>query len=103
VTNPNNIVFGASGAIRIAMANNCPVIASESHMFDDLDGIIPKPTSAEELADEIDKVFSNELYKLTLLKNNKNYIKDNNWDNTADKYINCIKDILKSENIIEIN
>lgn len=103
VTNPNNIVFGASGAIRVAMANNCPVIASESHMFDDLDGVIPKPTSAEELADEIDKVFSNELYKLNLLKNNKNYIKDNNWDNTADKYLNCIKDILKSENIIEIN
>ena len=38
-----------------------------------------------------------------MLKNNKNYIKENNWNNTASKYLNCIKDILKSENIIEIN
>jgi len=40
--NPNNMVYGASGAIRIAMANGVPVIASDSHMFDDLEGVVPR-------------------------------------------------------------
>lgn len=102
VTNPNNVVFGASGAIRIAMANNCPTIASESHMFDDLEDIVPKPKNAEELANEIDQMFSNEQYKLEILEKFKTYIKNNNWENTALKYIDCIKSILKHENIIEI-
>lgn len=102
ITNPNNVVFGASGAIRIAMANNCPTVASESHMFDDLENIVPKPKNAEELADEIDKIFSNEQYKKEMLENFQKYIKENNWNNTALKYIECVKNILKNENIIEI-
>lgn len=102
VTNPNNIVFGASGAIRIAMANNCPTIASESHMFDDLENIVPKPKNAEELANEIDKIFSDEQYKTEMLEKFKTYIKENNWNNTALKYIEYIKNVLKKENIIEI-
>lgn len=103
VTNPNNVVYGASGAIRIAMANKCPTIASESHMFDDLQNIVPRPKSAEELANEIDKVFSDEKYKNDLLNTFSNYINENNWDKTADKYIEFIKKVLINENFIEIS
>lgn len=103
ITNPNNVVFGASGAIRIAMANNCPTIASESNMFDDLENVVPRPSNSLELANEIDKIFSNEEYKKSILTSFSNYIENNNWDITADRYLEFIKKVLINENVIEIN
>lgn len=102
VTDPKNIVFGASGAIRLAMANKIPVIASESHMFDDLNGVIPRPDSPLELAKEIDKIFSDESHKRKLLETNELYIRENTWDVTADRYLSAIKNIMMKENYIQI-
>jgi len=87
VTDPKNKVYGASGAIRIAMANDIPVIASSSHMFDDLEGVLPRPNGHIELAKEIDRIFSNGTYRNNLLNKTEKYIKDNNWDVTADRYL----------------
>lgn len=102
VTDPNNIVYGASGAIRIAMANKIPVVASESHMFDDLEGVIPRPASSLELAQEMDKIFSSEKYRKSLLEKNHNYVIDNEWSITADRYLTAIKNVLEKENVIQI-
>lgn len=102
VTDPKNIVFGASGAIRVAMANEIPVIASESHMFDDLNGVIPRPASDLELAEEIDRIFSNSNYKTTLLAKNQEYVRNNSWDIITDQYLSAIRNILDKENIVEI-
>lgn len=102
VTDPQNIVFGASGAARIAMANNIPVVASESHMFDDLEGILPRPNSAMSLAKEIDRIFSDEQYKKQLIERNQKYIQENTWDMTAQKYVDAIKNIMEKENYLSI-
>ena len=102
VTDPTNIVFGASGAIRIAMGCNTPVIASESHMYDDLEGVVPRPSSPLELSKEIDKVFSDEAYKRKLVEKNQLYIRENDWNITADRYIKAIQNIMIKENYIEI-
>jgi glycosyltransferase involved in cell wall biosynthesis len=88
VSDPKNMVYGASGAIRVAMACGTPVVASNCHQFDDLEGVVPRPKDYIELAKEIDEIFSNEKYKLSLVKKANNYIDDNNWDITADRYIN---------------
>jgi glycosyltransferase involved in cell wall biosynthesis len=82
------VVFGASGAIRVAMANKIPVIASEGHMFDDLEGIVPRPGNYTELAKEIDEIFSNDKYKKLILNRIDNYVNNNTWDHIADKYLN---------------
>jgi glycosyltransferase involved in cell wall biosynthesis len=103
VTDPKNLVFGASGAIRIAMGCNSPVIASESHMYDDLESIVPRPSSPLELATEIDKVFSDESYRKKLIEKNQLYIRENDWNVTADRYIKAIKIIMEKEKYIEIN
>ena len=87
VMNPTNTVYGASGAIRVAMANGVPVIASNSHQFDDLDGVIPRPAGHVELAKEIDKVFSSHAHKEILQSRIANYIENNTWPITADRYI----------------
>jgi glycosyltransferase involved in cell wall biosynthesis len=87
VGDPKNIVYGASGAIRVAMACGAPVIASSCHQFDDLEGVVPRPTDFVELADEIDEMFSNEAHKKDVLAKSERYIDENTWDICADKYI----------------
>jgi glycosyltransferase involved in cell wall biosynthesis len=93
IVDPQNIVYGASGAVRVAMANGLPVIASEGHMFDDLQGILPRPHDHVSLANEIDKIFSDESCKNNLIKRIDNYIAANNWEITADRYLNLYQHV----------
>ncbi len=93
MTDPKNVVYGASGALRVAMANRIPVVASSSHMFDDLAGVIPRPADHLELAGEIDKVFSDEAYKAGVIARQDKYIVENTWDITADRYLDVYKKI----------
>lgn len=90
---PENMVYGASGAIRIAMANGIPVIASNAHLFDDLEGVVPRCSDSTALAAEIDKLFSNSDYRNKVLQNIDAYIKDNTWDISADRYLAVYENI----------
>lgn len=83
----NDNVYGASGAIRIAMSA-MPVIGSNSALFDELD--IPKP---DDLSEEIKKIFEDEKYRQQLMAKNKKYIEQNNWDITADRYLNLYQNL----------
>lgn len=91
---PENTVYGASGAVRIAMANGIPTIASSSHQFDDLENILPRPSNVKELAEEIDRILSDEKYKKNIIDKSQKYIKENTWDIVADKYLNTYKEII---------
>lgn len=101
-TDPNNTVYGASGAVRIAMANGVPVIASNSHMFDDLDGVLPRPANAAELATAIDHIFSDGKARQRLLEGSARYLTDHSWDRVADMYLDAFRSIQEksSENVI---
>jgi glycosyltransferase involved in cell wall biosynthesis len=70
------------------MANKIPVIASSGNMFDDLEGVLPRPDDHIALAKEIDEIFSNDNYRNDLMKRIANYIDENSWDKIADKYLN---------------
>ena len=87
INNPNNTVYAASGAIRVAMANKIPVIASASHLFDDLENIVPRPDNYLDLAKYIDSIFSNSNYRNDLINKSQTFITGNSWDNTAEKYL----------------
>jgi glycosyltransferase involved in cell wall biosynthesis len=93
LTQSNNVVYGASGMIRIAMANGIPVIASKSHMFDDMEGVLPRPGNAEELAAEIDKTFSSSTRRSEMLIRQTKYIEGHSWDATAQKYLNFMREV----------
>ncbi len=97
--NPGNVVYGASGALRIAFANGIPCIASESHLFDEVPGL-PRPTDAESLANEIDNVFSNSNYKSKLIVNQDHYVENNTWDITADRYLQVMKHIRSNDVVV---
>jgi glycosyltransferase involved in cell wall biosynthesis len=94
ITDPTNTVFGASGAIRIAMAHSIPVIASKSHLFDDLEGVLPRISNAEELATEIDQIFSDDQYKKQILDNSRQFVEVYNWDAMADRYLDVAAQIM---------
>ena len=93
-TDGDNIVYGASGAIRNAIACGIPTIASDHPHFSEFEGVIPRPTNAIELAAEIDKVFSDEQYRQDMVKHGLDFIRDNNWDVTADKHIDVFRKII---------
>jgi glycosyltransferase involved in cell wall biosynthesis len=86
-SDPNNTVYGASGAVRIAMANGCPIVAGSNHQFDDLEGVLPRASTPEKLAEEIDKVFSSEEHRKGIVARSQKYINENTWSKCADKYL----------------
>jgi glycosyltransferase involved in cell wall biosynthesis len=104
-TDPKNKVYGASGAIRVAMANATPVIASDSHLFDDLEGVVPRISDHLTLATEIDKIFSDGDYRQKLIETNTNFVRQNNWDTTAEKHLDVFRQVLNGNdtNLVRIH
>lgn len=100
VVDPANSVKGASGALRIAMSNGIPVIASESGLFDSIPDL-PRPTTSGELAEVIDKVFSDGQYKQGLIQSQDRYVEANTWDTTAERYLKAIDEI-RSRGTVQI-
>jgi glycosyltransferase involved in cell wall biosynthesis len=93
LNNPNNTVYAASGAIRIAMANQIPVVASDAHLFDDLDGVVPRPADCIGLAKEIDSIFSDTNYRKGLTEKANAFISRNQWGDTARRYLSVYEEI----------
>lgn len=98
VIDPSNEVFGASGAIRMSLSNKRPTIASESHLFDDLEGIVPRPKNYIDLAKEIDLIFSSNEYRNSLVQRSSDFVSKNSWDYAADKYLEICKEIIRNGN-----
>lgn len=94
LTDPNNTVYGSSGAIRVAMAHGIPVIASKSHLFDDLQDVIPRCNSVLGFATQIDRIFSNYEYKQQIITKQFEFIKKNNWDMVADRYLGLYPELV---------
>jgi glycosyltransferase involved in cell wall biosynthesis len=97
-SDPKNVVRGASGANRIAMANNLPVVVSNSPMFDDMEGVLPRPSNASELADTIERLFTNEQERASQLKRQRQYIASNTWEVTAGRYLNILREAIDKAN-----
>lgn len=84
-SDPQSLVFGASGAARLAMSANIPVITSFIPHFSDLPTI--KVKTPEEMANNLDHLFSDKkLVNSQVIKQNK-FIAENCWENIIEKYI----------------
>ena len=92
ITDPKNVVYGASGAIRLAMANKIRTIASSSHMFDDVEGVLARPSGSDELAAAIDAAFSDSKdEKRRNIEKASDYVAANTWPNVADRYLSFLR------------
>lgn len=84
-SNPDHEVWGASGASRLAMSKGLPVISSSVNHFSDLPTI--KADTPEEIADALDKLFSDKKNVDTQLQKQSEYMDENSWHNIALKHI----------------
>lgn len=85
-SDPKHIVFGASGASRMAMSKGIPVITSSIPHFSDLPTI--KANSSEEISKELDILFSSSKSVSDQVNKQNTFLKENSWSEVAKQYIN---------------
>jgi glycosyltransferase involved in cell wall biosynthesis len=84
-SNGENEVHGASGAVRVAMAQGIPVITSNVPHFSDVPSV--KIESPEEMAIELEKFFLSQDNVSWQLERQNRYLAENSWDLIADRYV----------------
>jgi glycosyltransferase involved in cell wall biosynthesis len=84
-SHPAHEVFGASGAARVAMSKAIPVITSSVNHFSDLPSI--KADTPEDIAVELEKLFSDWKARSAQVDKQINYINENTWEKVALQYI----------------
>lgn len=85
VTHHEHEVFGASGAARYAMSKALPVITSSANHFSDVPTI--KADTPEEIANNLDCMFSNPCARKVQVDRQLEYISENTWDKVAMRII----------------
>jgi glycosyltransferase involved in cell wall biosynthesis len=85
VSAPGHQVFGASGAARLAMAAGMPVISSSIPHFSDLPTI--KADTPEQIAENLDKLFSDPAGKEAQIAKQIKHIEENSWTKIAQRYV----------------
>lgn len=84
-SHPEHEVYGASGAARMAMSKGLPVVTTNVNHFEDLPSI--KADNPEQMAKELDKLFSNSKLYEAQIKKQLNYLEENSWKNISLKHI----------------
>lgn len=90
ISHPDHEVFGASGAARMAMSKGLPVITSSVNHFMDLNTI--KADTPEQIANELDKLFSDSLLVQSQIEKQKMYVHENSWENVALRHIKIFEE-----------
>jgi len=89
LTTDGHECFGSSGAAPYAMSKQIPIITSNIHHFKDLPTL--KINSSEEIAIELDKIFSKKDYAKNQIIKQNIYLENNSWENIIKKYISIIE------------
>lgn len=89
-SNPEHIVFGSSGAIRLAAAKGIPTISSNINHFSGFPSI--RINNEQELADALDRLFESPILQKEQVERQNQYIKENSWDNVATQYIKVFEE-----------
>jgi glycosyltransferase involved in cell wall biosynthesis len=84
-SDPKHLVYGASGACRVAMAKGIPVITSSIPHFQDLPSI--KADTPEEIARELDVLFSSKEAQNNQVSKQNTHLIENSWEMVADSYL----------------
>jgi glycosyltransferase involved in cell wall biosynthesis len=90
ISNKDHECFASSGAVRTAMTKGIPVISSNIHHFSDAPTI--KANTPEEIASELDKLFSDQEYRKKQIELQNEFLKTNSWLVIADKYVKILEE-----------
>jgi glycosyltransferase involved in cell wall biosynthesis len=89
VSSKEHECFGSSGAAPYTMTKAIPVISSSTHHFKSLPTI--KANTPEEIAEELDRLFSNKAFVKDQIEKQNQYLEENSWKNTAKRYIDIFE------------
>jgi glycosyltransferase involved in cell wall biosynthesis len=85
VDNKGHEVFGASGAARYAMTKLLPIVTTSVNHFSDLPTL--KGDTTTQLADAVDRMFSNPVAYKDQVEKQCIFMVDNSWARVAEKHI----------------
>jgi len=81
--------WGASGAIRLPLSLNIPLVLSDFSQFAEFEGILPTCKSTDEFIEVVDKIFSDKKYENHLKMLSRKICKERSWDKVAQWYLDC--------------
>lgn len=87
VRNGEHTVYGVTGAARLAMTAGTPTITSDVPQFDDLEGVCPRPANADELAEEITKLFNSKEGRESQVAKQNQYLVDTSWEAVTKRHL----------------
>jgi len=93
VMNGEHTVYGATGAARLAMAAGTPTITSSVPQFDDVEGVCPRPSTPEELAQEIEAMFGSKGVREKQVEKQNKWLQDNSWDNVTLRHLDLFSGV----------
>lgn len=80
----DHTVLGCSGAARVAMTAGVPVVASSVPLFDDLQGVVPRPSNVSGWADAVSALFESPGAQLDA---QDRFLAENSWESAAESYL----------------
>jgi len=85
-------VYGASGAVRLALASGTPTIVGDVPFFEEFKGYIPVCSTTEEYVKEMAKILKDVTYREETQKGMLDFINERSWDKVARWYLDCTED-----------
>jgi glycosyltransferase involved in cell wall biosynthesis len=96
VSNPEHDVYATSGIARLIMATSTPLITSDVHLFDDLDGYVLKAHDNDEFVRYIDEVFTDWKIGAEQVTKRPEFIRQTNWKVVANKTFDLYQRIIQN-------
>jgi len=85
--NGEHTVYGCSGAARVAMHHNIPIVVSRVPLFDDLKDVCLTATTAKEFSEAVEMVWLDKKVRDAQLKKQQEFLKMTSWENVAKAYV----------------
>lgn len=85
------LVYGASGAVRLALASGTPTVVGRVPFFYEFDGYLPICDTVEEYTKEIEKILKDSNYKKQLQDRMAQFIEERSWSRVAAWYLSVTK------------
>lgn len=83
-------VRAASGMNKMILATEIPLVVTDVHLFDDVQNIIHRCKSDDELYDDVNVIFSNQYDYEINNKSRIDFLHKTSWTNSAQKIMNII-------------
>mgnify|MGYP003875043957 CR=1 FL=1 len=82
-------VYGASGAVRLALASGTPTIVGDVPFFHEFKGYIPVCGTTQEYVAQISRLLTDQKYREEVQKRMLEFIDERTWDKVASWYLEC--------------